>query len=261
MLTESQVERFIAEGFVRIDDAFSRTDAALARAILWKDLAGCDRNDPRTWTRPVVRLGLYTQPPFQAAASGPRLRAAFDSLLGAGRWQPCTHVGTFPIRFPSTADGGDTGWHIDPGFDFHLPDFMDWRANLYSRGRALLLLMLFSDVGEEDAPTRIRLGSHADIARSLAGAGERGKSLRELAQEGFATAQSRAETLAVGPAGTVYCCHPFLVHAAQSHRGSSPRFMAQPPLLLRPGHEFRLSGADLCPVEQAIASAMVTPSG
>ena len=31
--------------------------------------------------------------------------------------------------------------------------------------------------------------------------------------------------------GTVYLCHPFLVHAAQPHRGTEPRFMAQPPLL------------------------------
>jgi hypothetical protein len=37
--------------------------------------------------------------------------------------------------------------------------------------------------------------------------------------------------LATGEAGTVYLCHPFLVHSAQPHRGSKPRFMAQPPLL------------------------------
>ncbi len=34
--------------------------------------------------------------------------------------------------------------------------------------------------------------------------------------------------LATGEAGTVYLCHPFLVHAAQIHRGKRPRFMAQP---------------------------------
>ncbi|MDF3856529.1 phytanoyl-CoA dioxygenase, partial [Paracoccus pantotrophus] len=39
------------------------------------------------------------------------------------------------------------------------------------------------------------------------------------------------EVLATGAAGTVYLCHPFLVHAAQPHRGTRPRFMAQPPLL------------------------------
>jgi len=37
------------------------------------------------------------------------------------------------------------------------------------------------------------------------------------------------ETLATGEAGTVYLCHPFLVHAAQQHRGSTPRFQWRPP--------------------------------
>jgi hypothetical protein len=108
---------------------------------------------------------------------------------------------------------------------------MSWRVNAASKGRALLMLFLFSDVGPDDAPTRIRAGSHADIARLLAPAGDAGRSLRELAAEGFATSVPRTEVLAVGPAGTVYLCHPFLVHAAQPHRGSTPRFMAQPPLL------------------------------
>ena len=36
------------------------------------------------------------------------------------------------------------------------------------------MLFLFSDVGEDDAPTRIRVGSHLQIARELAPAGESG---------------------------------------------------------------------------------------
>jgi hypothetical protein len=58
--------------------------------------------------------------------------------------------------------------------------------------------------------------------------------------------------LASGPAGTVYLCHPFLVHAAQPHRGTRPRFMAQPPLL--PGEPLRIDGPSS--VEQAIAAAL-----
>ena len=60
-----------------------------------------------------------------------------------------------------------TGWHIDPAFDHHKPDFMDWRVNIHSRGRTLLMLFLFSDVTEADAPTRLRAGSHMDIARAI----------------------------------------------------------------------------------------------
>ena len=35
---------------------------------------------------------------------------------------------------------------------------------------------------------------------------------------------------ATGRTGDVYLCHPFLVHAAQAHRGTQPKFMAQPGL-------------------------------
>jgi hypothetical protein len=71
------------------------------------------------------------------------------------------------VRFPSV-DPGDAGWHIDVSFGTEAADFMSWRANIHSKGRALLMLFLFSDVGQLDAPTRIRVGSHADIARQLA---------------------------------------------------------------------------------------------
>ena len=52
-------------------------------------------------------------------------------------------------------------------------DFMSWRANIHSKGRALLMLFLFSDVSEQDAPTRIRVGSHARH-RAAARPGRRG---------------------------------------------------------------------------------------
>ncbi len=228
-----------------------------ARAILWRDLPGCDPVDPRTWTRPVVRLGLYSHGAFLQAASTPTLRAAYDQLVGADRWLPVLAMGTFPVRFPFAEPPGDDGWHVDASFGTDAPDFLDWRVNVTSRGRALLLLFLFSDVGEDDAPTRIRAGSHRDVARVLAPAGEDGLTLRELvASPGFVATEKRPEVLATGAAGTVYLCHPFLVHAAQRHRGTEPKFMAQPPLLPRAGASLRVSGDGLAPVEQAIRDAL-----
>jgi hypothetical protein len=148
------------------------------------------------------------------------------------------------------------GWHVDVSFGLDNPDFMEWRANLRSRGRILLMLFLFSDVSEADAPTRIRVGSHRDITRQLAAAGEEGLSLRDLAADGFAASARRAEVLATGSAGDVYLCHPFLVHAAQMHRGREARFMAQPPLL--PTEAWTTgyaAGGDLL-VEQATRDAL-----
>lgn len=249
MLNQEQIEQFLLEGFVRIDNAFSTTTAEEARNILWKD-TGCSPHDPATWTKPVIWLGMYHQKPFVDAANTDVLLEAFDQLAGPGRWLPCRSMGTFPVRFPSTEDSGDTGWHVDAGFAGNDPaNYFEWRINIQSRGRALLMLFLFSDVSENDAPTRIRSGSHLDVARALEPAGEWGLSFMELAGK-LADMPERPEVLATGTAGTVYLCHPFLAHAAQPHRGEVPRFLAQPPLLLK---DKLMEGS---PVEMAIRSAL-----
>jgi hypothetical protein len=254
-LTPTDLTAFIEDGYVKIEEAFSRDLAEEARTILWRD-TGCNPDDPSTWTKPVVRLGFYSQPPFVAAANTPTLHRAFDQLVGPGRWVPRGNLGTFPIRFPSSTDPGDAGWHVDASFGTENPDFMSWRVNVYSKGRALLMLFLFSDVGPDDAPTRIRVGSHLETARILAPAGEEGRSLGDLAKNGFAESAHCTEVMATGGAGTVYLCHPFLVHAAQPHRGTRPRFLAQPPLLPASGRlELTRSDGNYAPVELAIRSA------
>lgn len=254
-LTAAQIDQFIREGFVKIEGAFSRELADEARSILWND-TGCDPEDMTTWTRPVIRLGMYSQAPFIRAANTSVLHRAFDQLVGSGRWLPCLSMGTFPIRFPSLQDPGDTGWHVDPSFAFDNPDFLSWRTNIHSRGRMLLMLFVFSDVDKIDAPTRLRIGSHRDIARMLAPAGEAGLSLRELAANGFQETAHRQEMLATGEAGTVYLCHPFLVHSAQSHHGVRARFMAQPPLLPRETMDRKRDDRDYSPVELAVRQAL-----
>jgi Phytanoyl-CoA dioxygenase (PhyH) len=255
-LHQSQIESFIRNGFVKLANAFPREVAEEARAILWRD-TGCDPNEPLTWTRPVIRLGHYRDPCFIEAANTPRLKDTLDLLVGPGRWLPCGSVGTFPVRFPSHEKPGDTGWHVDASFDYEQPDFMQWRVNVFSKGRALLMLFLFSDVGEQDAPTRIRAGSHLNIARKLLSAGQAGLTLRELAENGFDDTIHCEEVQATGDAGSVYLCHPFLVHAAQPHRGAQPRFMGQPTLL--PAQPVLLEREDeaYSPVEAAIRTAIL----
>ncbi|WP_224243529.1 phytanoyl-CoA dioxygenase family protein [Hyalangium gracile] len=250
-ISDVEVGRFIEEGFLRLDGAFPRELADECRAILWRD-TGCDEGNPATWTKPVVRLNQYTQEPFRRAANTPRLHAAFDRLVGQGRWVPCGSLGTFPVRFPSPEDPGDAGWHIDAGFPGDNPgDFFSWRINVSSKGRALLMLFLFSDVGQDDAPTRIRVGSHLDIARLLEPEGDSGLTFMEVAGRLDSTVE-RPVAFASGEAGTVYLCHPFLVHAAQPHHGTRPRFMAQPPLLTRQAVQLHRDDGAYSPVERAI---------
>ncbi|QHT72013.1 phytanoyl-CoA dioxygenase family protein [Rhodocytophaga rosea] len=251
VLNQQQIDQFIHEGFVRIDQAFSEEIAAQVRSILWKDL-GCDPTDPTTWTKPVIRLGMYSQEPFIQAACTPILHAAFDQLVGPGKWIPCKSMGIFPVRFPSPNDPGDTGWHVDASFPGSEPtNYFEWRVNVQSKGRALLMLFLFSNVSENDAPTRIRVGSHLDVAKVLQPAGETGLPFMELAGK-LAELTERQEILATGKAGTVYLCHPFLVHGAQPHHGNEPRFLAQPPLILKEDLQIEGKSGKYTPVEEAI---------
>ena len=64
------------------------------------------------------------------------------------------------------------------------------------------------------------------------------------------------EVVATGKAGTVYLCHPFIVHAAQTNRGSTPRFMAQPPLFPEGANCLQRSDGRYSPVELAIVEAI-----
>ena len=252
-LSEMQRERFLHDGFVRIHHAFPADVAAEGRAILWRDTS-CNPNDRSTWTRPVVRLGDYAQEPFRIAVNTPALHAAFDDLAGRDRWVARQSLGGFPVRFPHPDDPGDTGWHVDASFPPKgaANSYFEWRVNVRSRRRALLMLFLFSDVGEDDAPTRIRVGSHLVVARLLAPAGDAGMSMIEISQAGEAATGGLPEASATGPAGTVYLCHPFLLHAAQAHRGTVPRFMAQPPLVLKTPYALRRSDWEYSLVERAI---------
>jgi hypothetical protein len=246
-LTNAQVQQFIADGFIRLDNAFPRAVADAGREILWRD-TGCDPNDPTTWTRPVIRLHDYPQEPFREAVNTPLLHAAFDQLVGVGRWQPRHSLGTFPIRFPHPDDPGDAGWHVDASF---AGEDGSWRINLHSKGRALLMLFLFSDVGEDDAPTRIRVGSHLNVPRWLEPAGEAGLSYLDFGEQ-IETTANHPLALATGEAGTVYLCHPFLIHAAQMHHGTTPRFLAQPPLYPAEPLSLHRDHGDYSPVEIAI---------
>lgn len=251
-LSATQVDEFLEQGFIRVEGAFSGEVAAECRAICWQE-TGCDPNDPATWTEPVIRLGSCAQEPFQTAANTPRLLQAFDQLVGPGGWLPRKSIGSIPIRFPHPRNPDDDGWHIDGSYHPEEQKSGPPWVNVRSRSRALLMLFLFCDTAENDAPTRVRAGSHLDVPSRLEAAGEDGMSTGDLAASGlFETTARLPQVLATGQAGDVYLCHPFLVHAAQPHRGTSPRFLAQPPLY--PAEPYRLERTDgvYSPVERAI---------
>lgn len=112
-------------------------------------------------------------------------------------------------------------WHVDvsfPGPDSAPADYLSWRANVHSKGRALLMLFLFSDVAEKDAPTRLRIGSHLDVARLLEPEGEDGLDARELASRAEAASAGRPLAHATGPAALPARSAPPLCRASGGWR-------------------------------------------
>jgi hypothetical protein len=246
-LSAREVEDFIARGFVRLEQAFASALADECRALLWEQL-GLSPDRPREWTRPVIRLASQDAPPFRAAMHTPRLFGALDQLVGEGRWVLQEGLGgTVAVRFPVPGDPGDDGWHIDGSF----AKDGSWWVNVRSDERSLLMLVLFSDVGEDDAPTRIRVGSHLDVPAVLAPAGDAGMHFGDAVSR-VPDIHGRELALAVGAAGEMYLCHPFLVHAADRHRGKTARFIAQPPAFWRSRLDLKAPADTGSPVELAI---------
>lgn len=52
--------------------------------------------DPRTWQRPAMRINCPDGEPLTAAAASPALTAAYDQLIGEGRWIRRGTVGGTP---------------------------------------------------------------------------------------------------------------------------------------------------------------------
>jgi hypothetical protein len=234
VLSGLELSAYRRDGFVLLEQAFPRALALRCRDLLWEQIDE-DPTDPSTWTRPVVRVGSQTDPAFSDAAQSSRWVEAIGEVAGATADPTPWMGGTFAIRFPVDADPGDDGWHIEGSFLG--PDGW-WWTNHWSKERALLMIVLLSDVGEDDAPTRIRVGSHVHMPDALMPYGDAGVNQQDLVLPGAVS--DCQVVLATGVAGDVYLCHPFLVHAAQRHRGKEPRFIAQPGVPWKDGG--RLSG-------------------
>ena len=243
MLSATDLEHFAQAGFVHLRSAFPRAVATRCREVAAAQL-GIDMTDPTSWREPVVR-GLVLGEPLQQAANAPLLLDAVHQLLDPEDWMPRVNLGLFVVRFPSAVDPGDTGWHIDSSFE--AADGR-WFVNSRSRERGLLLLCLLSDVDEHDAPTRVRPGSHLEMPSLLHPFGDDGV----FGLETPLPEPTGPVALATGEAGDVYLCHPFLVHAASwPHRGTEPRFIAQPPISINGGLQLDGDVNRLSPVARA----------
>ena len=245
------LDGFCLNGFLAVRGAVAPDIVRACVSALEHELRvrAVEPRDAATWRAPVVRFNCPEGPAFGAAGTSAALLEVYDALLGPNCWIPRDGVGgTVPVRFPSTTDPGDAGCHIDGSYDVG----GQWWVNVRSRGRGLLALFLFTDVGDADAPTEILVGSHLDVPPVLAPFGDRGVFFGEVANRLPASTFLRQRSHATGRAGDVYVCHPFLVHRATwPHTGAGPRMIAQPAIPQRQPFALR-DDNDVCVVERAI---------
>ncbi len=129
-----------------------------------------------------------------------------DDLGGAARAR--RPRGRLRYLAAACAQRANSGYHIEGSYDG--PG--GYWANIRSRARGLLALLLFTDVGPDDAPTRLVCGSHLYVPEFLAPYGEAGTSAD--GQFWRPSVLCRPVTHATGRAGDAFLCHPFMVHIA-----------------------------------------------
>lgn len=256
MLTRRDIVAFERDGYVPVRGAFSRSTAAHCRRTIANRLraTGIDVDDPTTWRRPVALVPWPATASFTAAGTAPSLTEVYDQLLGPGAWESFpTWGGVVFARFPNRRRARDAVWHVDGTF----PRDGVPVTTLGSDNRGVLCLVLLSDVGEDDGPTELLVGSHLDVPPILEPAGDEGRPFSSIIEALPATTFERPVVQVTGRAGDVYVCHPFLVHRGpERNRGSAPRLVAQPGIVRH--RPFRLEGGRPRPVERAIRTALAT---
>ena len=252
-LTAAEIEQFETQGFTYLRGAFSRQQAAPVLDQVWASLeteSGVHRHDPSTWTQPRIAPKTSPTGPDVAALYTPRVRAAFDDLLGHGRWvERGDRTGAWPIRMPGFAtDWASTGdWHIDGG----------GQRTLTSGSQALIAIMLFSDIGPGDGGTAVRVGSHLTSARALHAAGDDGLIHGAFIGAGVAASAGLPVVEAQGELGDLVLCHGYLVHSSSANCGTHPRIITNNCITLHsPALLDRPHAPDTSPYERTLRAAI-----
>jgi ectoine hydroxylase-related dioxygenase (phytanoyl-CoA dioxygenase family) len=242
VLTDEQVQSFLDKGYLVVHDCLD-TDVANR----WVDEAyerlGYDKNNPATWQKDIIWMDHKNQLPVCELA--PKAwNAILDVVGGEERLEPqvmqidSKHFSTinsfiwsdaFIVNFHKGADqpwqppsAKVGGWHKDGSYFKH---FLD------SREQALLTIVLWSDMLHQGGGTFVAPDSVRVVARYLAehpeGVNPKDFKFQEMIRE---FTQSKEIT---GKAGDFVILHPFMLHASSQNVIGKPRFMSNPPIVLK----------------------------
>ena len=174
------VDAFVRDGYVAVRGAVDADTVAACQELIWAAMErrGVRRDDPGRWPPLVQGMDDLAGEPFVAAYLGPALTAAYDELIGPGRWARSVRSAdlgeSVVVRFPAEDERANAGYHIEGSYPAPNGAPGTFWVNIRSRARGLLALFLFTDVGRHDAPTRLMCGSHLAVPQFLAPYGEAG---------------------------------------------------------------------------------------
>jgi ectoine hydroxylase-related dioxygenase (phytanoyl-CoA dioxygenase family) len=242
VLTEEQVQSFLGKGYLVIHDCLDTTIANR-----WIDEAyerlGYDKDNPATWQKDIIWMDHKNQLPVRELAP-----KAWDAILdvvgGEDRLESqvmqieSKHFSTidssiwsdaFIVNFHKGADqpwqppsAKVGGWHKDGSYFRH---FLD------SREQALLTIVLWSDMLHQGGGTFVAPDSVRLIARYLSehpeGIDPKNFKFQEMISE-----CTQFEEI-TGKAGDFVILHPFMLHASSQNVIGKPRFMSNPPIVLK----------------------------
>jgi hypothetical protein len=248
VLTDEQVEHFLARGHVVLHDCFSREAAAELTDRAWVRL-GYDPADPATWEQAVIHMPTHER--FDVREFAPKVWDAVCDLLGGEERvkAPYTWGDGFIVNLREGADRPWAppspevgGWHKDGDFFRH---FLD------SPEQGLLTLVVWSDIAPRGGGTFVAADSVPVVARYLAAHPEGVLPTEFPTRALIAECRDFVET--TGRVGDVFLLHPYVLHAKSQNHLGVPRLITNPPVHLAAPMEFdRPDPADYSPVERAV---------
>jgi len=239
VLSDDQVQHFLDKGYLVVKGC---VEPELAQR--WTDRAyhrlGYDKQDPNSWEKDLVHMHPESSLPIREISKNAWL-AICDVVGGENRVEDTVmevegHFDrinsfewsdTFIVNFARGHDqpwqppsANVSGWHQDGAYFRHF---------LNSREQALLTVLYWSEVNHQGGGTFIAPDSVRPVARFLA---DHPEGVSAVPAEDI-IGQCTEFVEITGEIGDFVILHPFMLHTSSQNVLGVPRFMSNPPVVLK----------------------------